>query len=371
MGVTPDVRHFAGSSIRLMPDLYRIAGPFLRALQPEAAHRLALRALAMGLAGRAKAEDDPILAVDLWGKRFANPIGLAAGFDKHGEVPAQALALGFGLTEVGSVTPLPQSGTGGPRLFRLTEDRAVINRMGFNSEGHAATLERLARLPQSRRGPIGINLGRNKDSADAGADYAAGVRVFGPAADYLVANLSSPNTPGLRALQGRAPLEALLLQVNEARAGLPNGGPPLLIKIAPDLIDDELADIAAVTMAMKFDGLIVSNTTIARPDTLRSPHKGEGGGLSGAPLFAPSTRVLAKMFALTEGKMPLIGCGGVASGADAYAKIRAGASLVQLYTALVFEGPGLVARIKRDLAVLLKRDGFARVANAVGADVKS
>jgi dihydroorotate dehydrogenase len=348
-------------------DLYRLAGPVLRSLPPELAHRLALRALALGLAGRPPGVDDPILAVDLWGKRFPNPVGLAAGFDKHGEAPAQALALGFGLAEVGSVTPRPQSGTQGPRLFRLTEDNAVINRMGFNSEGHAAVAARLARRP---KGMLGINLGRNKDSADAGLDFAAGVRAFGTMADYLVVNLSSPNTPGLRALQGKAPLEALLGRINEARAMLPNDGPPLLVKIAPDLVDDELADIAAVTMAMRVDGLIVSNTTIARPDTLRSPHKGEGGGLSGAPLFVPSTRVLARMFVLTEGKMPLIGCGGIASGEQAYAKIRAGASLVQLYTALVYDGPALVTRIKRDLAALLRRDGFAKLSDAVGVDTK-
>ena len=351
-----------------MPDLYRLAEPFLRALPPELAHRLALRALKLGLAGATAGSDDPRLAVDLWGKHFSNPIGLAAGFDKHGEAPDQALALGFGLVEVGSVTPEPQAGTDGPRLFRLTEDRAVINRMGFNSRGHAWTLSRLT--GRSRIGILGINLGRNKDSADAGADFALGVTRFGGLADYLVVNLSSPNTPGLRALQGKAPLEALLARINEARTTLPGRGPPLLVKIAPDLVDDELTDIAAVTMAMRVDGLIVSNTTIVRPETLRSKHKGEGGGLSGVPLMAPSTRVLARMYALTEGKMPLIGCGGVASGHDAYDKIRAGASLVQLYTALVYEGPALVARVKSDLAALLLRDGFGHVADAVGADAK-
>jgi dihydroorotate dehydrogenase len=257
----------------------------------------------------------------------------------------------------------------GPRLFRLTEDRAVINRLGFNSQGHSAVVTRLTRVKQTGyRGVLGINLGRNKESADAAVDFAQGVRAFGPLVDFLVVNLSSPNTPGLRALQGRAPLEALLGRVAEARAQLPNGGPPLLVKIAPDLVEEELADIAAVTQAMAIDGLIVANTTIARPASLQSRHKSEGGGLSGAPLFAPSTRVLAQVYALTGGTMPLIGCGGVASGADAYAKIRAGASLVQLYTALIFEGPGLVKRIKRDLAALLARDGFAHVSDAVGAD---
>ncbi len=284
-------------------------------------------------------------------------------------MPVQTLALGFGFVEVGSVTPRPQSGSVDPRLFRLPEDRAVINRMGFNSQGHAAAIARLARIKRKERvGVLGVNLGRNKDSEDAAADFVQGVRVLGPLADYLVVNLSSPNTPGLRALQGKAPLEALLGRIAEARSQLPQGGPPLLVKIAPDLVEEELADIAAVTQAMGVDGLIVSNTTIARPASLQSRHKGEGGGLSGAPLFAPSTRVLAQVHALTRGTMPLIGCGGVASGADAYAKIRAGATLVQLYTALIFEGPGLVKRIKRDLAALLARDGFAHVSNAVGAD---
>lgn len=355
-----------------MVDPYRLAGPLLRSLPPETAHELALKALAAGLAGRDRGPDDPRLAIDLWGHRFANPIGLAAGFDKDARVPLQALALGFGFVEVGSVTPKPQAGTAGPRLFRLTEDRAVINRMGFNSQGHEAVIERLARIGRpGRRGALGINLGRNKDSADAAADFAAGVRALGPYADYLVVNLSSPNTPGLRALQGKAPLEALLGRVAEARAQLPAGGPPLLVKIAPDLVEEELADIAAVAQAMGVDGLIVANTSIARPASLRSRHRGEGGGLSGAPLMAPSTRMLARVHALTGGAMPLIGSGGVASGADAYAKIRAGASLVQLYTALIYQGPGLVRRIKRELAALLARDGFAHLADAVGADAAS
>jgi len=355
-------------------DLYRFAGPLLRALPPETAHRLALASLAGGLAGRAKGSDNPALAIDLFGRRFPNPIGLAAGFDKDARAPDQAMALGFGFVEIGSVTPRPQSGNAGPRLFRLSEDRAVINRMGFNSQGHAAVAARLSKTRLARRarvGILGVNLGRNKDSEDATTDFVAGVRLFGPLADYLVVNLSSPNTPGLRAMQSRAPLEALLGRLVEARAALDGGGPPLLVKIAPDLAEDEMADIAAVTKAMRVDGLIVGNTTIARPDTLRSRDRGEGGGLSGAPLFAPSTRVLAKVSALTGGTMPLIGCGGIASGADAYAKIRAGASLVQLYTALVFDGPGLVARIKRDLAVLLARDGFKSVRDAVGKDTDS
>jgi dihydroorotate dehydrogenase len=351
-----------------MLDLYAFAGPVLRLLPPELAHRLSVGALAAGLAGRASEPDDPILAIDLWGRHFPNPIGLAAGFDKDGAAPDRALALGFGSVEIGSVTPLPQPGNPRPRLFRLTEDRAVINRMGFNSEGHAAVAARLAH--RERVGILGVNLGRNKSSEDAAADFALGVRRFGALADYLVVNLSSPNTPGLRALQGREPLEALLDKLAEARGTLPGGRPPLLVKIAPDLVDDELADIVAVARAKRVDGLIVGNTTVARPDALRSHHKREAGGLSGAPLFAPSTRILARVHALSGGGLPLIGCGGVASGADAYAKIRAGASLVQLYTALIYEGPGLVVRIKHDLAALLRRDGFQSVSQAVGVDAK-
>ncbi len=351
-----------------MSGFYRLAGPFLRLLPPETAHRLALSALAAGLAGRAAEPDDPILRVELFGLAFANPIGLAAGFDKDARAPDRVLALGFGSVEIGSVTPRPQPGNPRPRLFRLGEDRAVINRMGFNSQGHEAVAARLA--ARRRTGILGVNLGRNKETDDAAADFAAGIRRFGPLADYLVVNLSSPNTPGLRAMQGRIQLEALLARLAEARADLRGGGPPLLIKIAPDLTDKEMADIVVLVLSMGIDGLIVGNTTIARPELLRSHHRAEAGGLSGAPLFAPSTRALARIHALTGGKLPLIGCGGVASGEDAYAKIRAGASLVQLYTALIYQGPGLVARIKNELAALLARDGFRSVAEAVGADLR-
>ena len=349
-----------------MFDPYRFAGPLLRALPPEVAHRLALAAVEYGLTGPSDKPDDPILRVDLLGHRFPNPIGLAAGFDKDARAPNQALALGFGFVEIGGVTPLPQPGNPKPRLFRLSEDRAVINRLGFNSEGHAAVAARLAR--RERTGILGVNLGRNKSSEDAADDFAAGIRVFGPLVDFLVVNLSSPNTPGLRAMQGRAPLEALLDRLAEARATFAGGGPPLLVKIAPDLTDDELADIVEVVRAKPVDGLIVGNTTLARSESLRSHHKGEAGGLSGTPLMAPSTRILARVHALAGGSLPLVGCGGVASGADAYTKIRAGASLVQLYTALVFEGPALIRRVKRDLAALLRRDGFKSVTEAVGAD---
>jgi dihydroorotate dehydrogenase len=350
-----------------MPVVFALAARLARLLPPEAAHRLTIRALAAGLGPRVPAEDDPILGIELWGRRFRNPIGIAAGFDKNAEAYRAILAMGFGFAEIGSVTPRPQAGNPRPRLFRLVEDRAIINRMGFNNDGAervAARLRNRGRLS----GPLGVNLGKNRDSADAAADYASGVRELGRFADYLVVNVSSPNTPGLRALQSRAALASLLAAVKAARAEACPVAPPLLVKIAPDLTEEDKRDIAAVAEEAGIDGLIVSNTTIARPATLKSPHRGEAGGLSGVPLFRPSTALLAEMFRLTGGRLPLVGVGGVASGADVYAKIRAGASLVQLYTALVYEGPGLVGRIKRELAALLRRDGFARIADAIGAD---
>ena len=352
-----------------MPALIDVAQRLLRLLPPETAHRLTLRALALAPAALLETDhpDDPILGSSVFGLDFPNPIGLAAGFDKNAEVFAPTLRLGFGFVEIGSVTPRPQAGNAHPRLFRLPEDRAVVNRMGFNSDGLAAVQARLARRPSagSARGILGANLGKNKESADAAADYAAGVTALAPLADYLVINVSSPNTPGLRALQGRAPLEALLAAARAARGGK---SPPLLLKIAPDLAEADKQDIAEVALSGGLDGLIVSNTTIARPVSLKGRAAKETGGLSGRPLFQPSTAALADMYRLTGGKLPLIGVGGVSSGDDAYAKIRAGASLIQLYTALVYEGPGLVQQIKRDLAACLRRDGFTQLAQAVGAD---
>jgi dihydroorotate dehydrogenase len=359
-----------------MIDLYPLLGPVLRALPPEAAHRISLRALAWGLVPRAPWADDPILAVELWGRRLANPVGLAAGYDKGAEVPEALLALGFGLVETGTITPRPQPGNPRPRLFRLPQDRAVINRLGFNSEGLAAARARLARIPRGgRRGLIGANVGKNKDSAAAGPDYAAGVRALAPHADYLVVNISSPNTPGLRELQRREALVALLAEVEAALAeSVREAGaarPPLLVKVAPDLAPHEREDVAAVLAATPtVDGVIIGNTTVSRPPGLQGRHRAETGGLSGRPLMELSTQVLADLYRLTGGRVPLIGCGGVSSGADAYAKIRAGASLVQLYTALVYEGPALLMRVKRDLAALLRRDGFASVAAAVGSGRK-
>jgi len=344
--------------------LYQMAFPFLDRIDPERAHRLALAALKSGLMAGDRRPDSSRLEQTLFGLRFPNPIGLAAGFDKDGEVYRQTLGLGFGFVELGSVTPKAQPGNPRPRLFRLTADRAVINRMGFNNQGIAAMAQRLQNRDHAC-GIVGVNLGKNKDQADAAADYAAGTRLLAPLADYLVINVSSPNTPGLRALQGRGALEALIGTVLEARAG---SKPPLLLKIAPDLTDADRQDIAEVALASGIDGLIVSNTTIARPAGLDPRFAGEAGGLSGRPLLEPATAVLRDIYKRTEGKLPIIGVGGVARAEDAYAKIRAGASLVQLYSALVFEGPGLVRRIKDGLAALLERDGFKNITQAVGAD---
>jgi dihydroorotate dehydrogenase len=354
-----------------MSGLYAAAWPVIRCLDPETAHGLAIRALAWGLVSGA-GPSDPMLRTEALGLRFAHPIGLAAGFDKSAEAVPALMRAGFGFVEVGSVTPRPQPGNPKPRLFRLEAERAVINRMGFNNDGAEAVAARLKRLtPDRRPGVLGVNLGKNKDTEDPIADYVAGARTFAALADYLVVNVSSPNTPGLRDLQGADTLRALLSAVGDAIAEAAPAGrapPPLLVKVAPDLTDADVADVAAVCLEVGVDGLIATNTTVARPDTLTGPAKAETGGLSGAPLFEPSTRILARFRAETGGALTLIGAGGVGSGAEAYAKIRAGASLVQLYSALVYEGPGLAARVARDLAVLLKADGFASPAEAVGAD---
>lgn len=344
---------------------YRAVAPFLRFIDPESAHRLAIRALRAGLVPRPTLPDETILRQELWGLRFDNPVGLAAGFDKHAEVPDALLDLGFGFVEIGGVTPRPQPGNPRPRLFRLNEDQAVINRMGFNSEGLEVVRARLA--ARKRRGLVGVNLGKNKEQTDAAADYVEGAVAFAPHADFLVINVSSPNTPGLRALQSKETLADLIGKVRAALAGL-TAAPPLLLKVAPDLTEEDRRDIAAVALESGLQGLIVSNTTLARPASLRSPHRQETGGLSGRPLFEASTALLAEFYRLTQGRIPLVGVGGIASGRDAYRKVRAGASLVQLYSALVFHGPGLVGDIRRDLAACLRADGFRTLAEAVGAD---
>ena len=349
-----------------VPVVYRLVRPLLRALPPETAHQLTVAVLAAGLAGRAHEPDPPSLRQRLWGFDFPNPIGIAAGFDKDARARAALLRLGFGFVEVGTVTPRPQPGNPKPRVFRLDDDEAVINRMGFNSGGLDALLARMARRDRGQ-GIVGVNIGRNRDTTDAATDYIEGVRRAARVADYLVVNVSSPNTPGLRDLQARAVLEGLLRQLIDARAET-GVSIPLLVKIAPDLTPEERADIAAVGLATGVDGIVIANTTVARPSGLRSRDVREAGGLSGRPLLAPSTALLAEMYRLTEGRLPLIGVGGVAGAIDAYAKIRAGASLVQLYTALIFAGPALIGEIKAGLAELLRRDGFAAVGNAVGVD---
>lgn len=350
-----------------MAAFFDLAARLLRVLPAEMAHRLTIRTLAAAPAGWLGGawEEDHILATRVFGLDFPNPIGLAAGFDKNAEAFRHMRALGFGFAEIGSVTPRPQRGNPRPRLFRLPADQAIVNRMGFNNDGLGVVQRRLRGRDPQIEGILGANLGKNKDSDDAAADYVAGVRALAPMADYLVVNVSSPNTPGLRALQGREPLAALLAAARAARGG---PRPPVLLKIAPDLTEDDKADIAEVALAGGADGLIVSNTTIARPAGLTGPAAKEAGGLSGRPLFAPSTAVLADMYRLTGGRLPLIGVGGIASAEDAYTKIRAGASLLQLYTALVYQGPGLIARVKRGLAERLRADGFASLAEAVGAD---
>ena len=329
--------------------------PLLFALDPERAHDLTLAALATGLGPRG-APDDPRLATTLAGLALPNPLGLAAGFDKDARVPGAMLRLGFGFVEVGTVTPLPQSGNPRPRVFRLVGEAAVINRLGFNNAGVAAAVARLAaRRPA---GIVGVNIGANKDSTDRVADYAHGAAAARDVADYLTVNVSSPNTPGLRGLQDPAELTALLAAVRAAA-----GATPVFVKVAPDLDAPAIDGIARVAIDGGIAGLIVSNTTLARPGIASA----EAGGLSGAPLFAPSTDVLRAFARATGGSLPLIGVGGVASGAQAYAKLRAGASAVQLYTGLVYHGPALVGRIKAELAALLRRDGLA-VADAVGLD---
>ncbi|WP_245881277.1 quinone-dependent dihydroorotate dehydrogenase [Thalassospira marina] len=340
--------------------------PVVRWIDPECSHGLALWALKHNLVPKPEGALDrsPLLECEVFGRKFANPVGLAAGFDKNAEVPNRMLDQGFGFVEIGSVTPEPQPGNRKPRLFRLYSDRAVINRMGFNNDGSAIVATRLRK--RARRGILGANLGKNKYAADAADDYAKGVRALGPFADYLVVNVSSPNTPGLRALQGREPLAQLLSAVLAARDDAAPGV-PVLLKVAPDLTEDDKADIASVVLDLKIDGMIVSNTTIDRPVGLNSYDQSETGGLSGPPLMAPSTKVLADFYRLTKGQVPLIGVGGIASGKDAYEKILNGASLVQLYSALVYHGPGMAQEIKEDLEKRLRQDGFASVADAVGA----
>ncbi len=334
--------------------------PLARLLDPETAHRLSLRALALGLAGQDRSIDDPVLAVLAFNRRLPNPIGLAAGFDKDAIAINPLARLGFGFIEAGTVTLRPQTGNPRPRLFRLAADRAVINRMGFNNNGIEAFVPHLQQA--DRVIALGANLGINKDGAVPERDYPALINKLGTSADYVTINVSSPNTQGLRDLQSEERLARILDEI----AGCCPQHPPVFVKIAPDLSADGLAAVVETCLARGVTGLVISNTTIARPDTLRSPYKSEAGGLSGAPLFAASTAMLARAYRLSQGRLMLIGAGGIFTAADAFAKIRAGATLVQLYTAFAYHGPALIPHLKADLATLLKTNGYATVAEAIG-----
>lgn len=341
--------------------IFQFLKPALFTLDPERAHRLTIAGLRGAPTGAPPKAGK--LAVDVAGIRFPNPVGMAAGFDKDGEVPDAVLGLGFGFAEVGSITPLPQAGNPKPRLFRLVKDKAVINRMGFNNGGAQTAATRLA-AREAKGGVVGINIGANKDSSDRIADYAKMTAIMAPLATYLAVNISSPNTPGLRALQDEGSLIALLDAVFEARG---KEGPPIFLKVAPDLTPADIDSIARIVTDKKLGALIVSNTTISRP-SLQSHHVGEAGGLSGAPLKSLALERLRDFRKATGGDIPLIGVGGIGSAEDAWERIRAGASLVQLYSALVYEGPGLAKTITRGLERLMKRDGFSTIAEAVGSE---
>jgi len=353
-----------------MPDFYPLARKLLWRLQPETAHKTALWALHLGLGffvtdRQSRRPDAEILRQSLWGLTFANPVGVAAGFDKDAFVPTQILRCGFGAVEVGTVTPRPQRGNDGTRVFRLDAERSIINRMGFPSAGLVVVEKRLARRHRGS-GIVGVNLGKNRNTTDPASDYAEGVRRMAPLADYLVINISSPNTPGLRNLQRREPLEALISQVMITR-GKAEAKPPLLVKIAPDLSADERADIAAVSLATGIDGIIIANTTTTRPSSDKREF-GYEGGLSGPFLFDATTELLSDIYKLTAGRIPLIGVGGISSAEEAYTKIRSGASLLQVHTALIFAGMSLVGRLKSGLIRLLTADGFTNISEAVGAN---
>ncbi|HEX3982824.1 MAG TPA: quinone-dependent dihydroorotate dehydrogenase [Acidisoma sp.] len=349
----------------MIPGIASAVLPLLRRIDPETAHNLALWALRLGLAGRERQGDDPLLSIHALGFRFTNPIGLAAGFDKNAVAIAPLMRLGFGFIEAGTVTPRPQSGNPRPRLFRLDSDRAVVNRLGFNNRGLTAYLLRVTARKRTTVA-FGCNVGINKDGADPERDYPLLVEAVAPHADYVVINVSSPNTPGLRDLQGEARLRAILQAVG-ARVARPL---PLLVKISPDLSIDDLEGLVEICVASGIQGLVVSNTTVSRPTGLRSSAAQQAGGLSGAPLFPLATAVLARAFLLARGRLTLIGAGGVMSGSDALTKIRAGAALVQLYTGFALAGPALIPRIKAELATALRGAGFASVQQAVGIDAE-
>jgi dihydroorotate dehydrogenase len=353
-----------------MNPLYRMLYPYISLMDPEAAHGLTIWALERGLAGvlfNERGNDDPILKSEVFGLSFSNPVGLAAGFDKNAQVVDAVLRLGFGFSEAGTVTPLPQPGNPKPRLFRLADDKAVINRFGFNSKGLAPFRKQLQKRQRrsAAKGIVGANLGANKESSDRPGDYVKGLEALDGLADYFTINVSSPNTPGLRGLQDRGELVDLIDQVQGVGVAA-----PMLLKIAPDVSNEDLEDICAVVLEKKMDGLIISNTTLSRPEELLSGQKEEAGGLSGAPLFDLSTERLGRAYELTDGKIPLVGAGGISNGQQAYEKILNGASLVQFYSALVYQGPALVQQIKLELGTCLRGDGFSSVSDAIGQKKK-
>lgn len=354
-----------------MADFYALIRPLLFRIEPERAHGLTIRAMRLGLVPGRTPVCDPALEQTLWGLKFPNPTGLSAGFDKNAEVIGPAFGLGFGFVEAGTVTPRPQPGNPAPRVFRDPGAEAVINRMGFPGGGAWAFKANLERFLGGRRRPpgaVGVNIGMNKDQGDPAKDYTLLIRMLGPMADYLTINISSPNTPGLRDLQSRGPLLELLGAVmEERRKSCGAHPPPVLLKLAPDLDEAKQEELAGAVLEAGIDGLILTNTTLDRPAFLPEAFRGEKGGLSGQPLADKSTALIRNFYALTQGRVPIIGAGGVSSGRQAYDKIRAGASLVQLYTALVFKGPYVVGAINRELLALLKQDGYTHVSQAVGA----
>ncbi|XP_011066039.1 PREDICTED: dihydroorotate dehydrogenase (quinone), mitochondrial [Acromyrmex echinatior] len=350
-----------------------VAIPLVQLINPEIAHKFSVITLKYGLVPKQKTNDPILLQTTVLGLPFKNPIGMAAGFDKQGEAVEGLHKIGFGFVEIGSVTPKPQSGNPKPRIFRLPEDNAVVNRCGFNSDGHDIIWDRLKRLKEHKNfdGILGVNLGSNKETKDVIQDYIDGIKKFMDVADYFVINISSPNTPGLRSLQNKKNLEELLTRINVARESV-GSKQPLLLKLAPDLSNSERQDVADVVLSKKsrVDGLILCNTTITRTNLI-NPNKQESGGLSGAPLTDISTAMISDMYKRTHGSIPIIGVGGVFSGTDVYVKIRAGASLVQLYTSYIYHGPPVVGKIKKELCEILETNGFSSVTDAIGKDVEN
>lgn len=355
-----------------MFDLYPLIRPAFFAMDGETAHNMTLSALKSGLYPRPPKLDEPCLKTELFGLTFPTPVGLAAGFDKNAEAISAAFNLGFGFVEAGTVTPKPQDGNPKPRIFRDPENIAVINRMGFPNKGMHAFKDNLNRFLQQKKRPagaLGINIGMNKDQTDPASDYCKLITMLAPMADYITINISSPNTPGLRDLQKRGPLLDLLGRVNEERQkSCGEHAPPILLKLAPDLTEDQQEELAQAALEAPIEGLILTNTTLERPSFLPAKFREEKGGLSGAPLTNKSTQIIKNFYKLTKGKLPIVGAGGIVTGEDAYAKIRAGASLVQLYSSMVFKGPLQAYYVNKNLAECLKRDNIASLSDAIGLD---